>query len=52
MWKLCQRFHPSGKFLMMKAVKNAGQGSTLEAPRKIDVVLNWYEELKQRAPAK
>jgi serine/threonine protein kinase len=43
--------HPDGKrFLMMKepeAVASAG-GS----PRKINIVLNWFEELKQRVPVK
>ena len=42
---------PDGKrFLMMKepeAVASAGGG-----PRKINIVLNWIEELKQRAPVK
>ncbi len=43
--------HPDGKrFLMMKEA-----GATLSAPagpRKINIVLNWTEELKQRVPTK
>jgi serine/threonine-protein kinase len=43
--------HPDGKrFLMMKepeAVASASGG-----PRKINIVLNWLEELKQRVPVK
>ena len=42
---------PDGKrFLMMKE-----PGTTTSAegtPRKIDIVLNWFEELKQRVPVK
>ena len=42
---------PDGKrFLMMKepqSTVSAGRG-----PRKIDIVLNWFEELKQRVPVK
>jgi serine/threonine protein kinase/Tol biopolymer transport system component len=38
---------PDGKrFLMMKEADTAAAG----APRKINVVLNWFEELKQRVP--
>jgi Tol biopolymer transport system component len=42
---------PDGKrFLMMKeAGTNA---SAAEGPRKINIVLNWFEELKQRVPVK
>jgi eukaryotic-like serine/threonine-protein kinase len=36
---------PDGRFLMMKE-------AVAEAPRKINIVLNWFEELKQRVPAK
>jgi eukaryotic-like serine/threonine-protein kinase len=43
--------HPDGKrFLMMKDVGSAG--ATSGGPRKINIVLNWIEELKQRVPAK
>jgi Tol biopolymer transport system component len=41
---------PDGKrFLMMK---ESGQTSTGGAPRKINIVLNWLEELKARVPTK
>jgi hypothetical protein len=43
--------HPDGKrFLMMKDVEPAGKPA--ETPRKINIVLNWFEELKQRVPTK
>ncbi len=39
---------PDGKrFLMMKDV--APTGSAGGGPRRINIVLNWFEELKQRA---
>ncbi len=42
---------PDGKrFLMIKepaSAESAGKG-----PRKINIVVNWFEELKRRAPAK
>jgi serine/threonine protein kinase len=39
---------PDGKrFLMMKEV-----GSTAEGPRRINIVLNWIDELRQRVPVK
>jgi len=42
---------PDGKrFLMIK--ETASGESAAESPRKINVVLNWFEELKQRVPAK
>jgi serine/threonine protein kinase len=42
--------HPDGKrFLMIR--KPAAQ-STATGPRKINIVLNWFEELKQRVPVK
>jgi serine/threonine protein kinase len=40
-----------GRFLMMKAVETTGMMPVAESPRKINVVLNWLEELKQKAPA-
>ena len=41
---------PDGKrFLMMK---EAGTAAAAEGPRKINIVLNWFEELKQRVPTK
>ena len=40
--------HPDGKrFLMMKEIPTAAEG-----PQRINVVLNWLEELKQRVPVK
>ena len=45
--------HPDGnKFLMMKPPVSAGATSPAEGPRKINIVLNWFEELKQRVPVK
>jgi Tol biopolymer transport system component len=41
-----------GRFLMMKAVESAGKAPLAESPRKINVVLNWLEELKERVKAK
>ena len=40
----------NGRFLMMKAVETTGK-MPAESPHKINVVLNWLEELKQKAPA-
>jgi serine/threonine protein kinase len=46
-------FSPDGKrFLLLKPPESAGQASAEEGPRKINVALNWFEELKQRVPAK
>jgi eukaryotic-like serine/threonine-protein kinase len=43
--------HPDGKrFLMMK--RPEAPLSTEALPRKINIVLNWFEELKQRVPVK
>jgi eukaryotic-like serine/threonine-protein kinase len=43
---------PDGKrFLMMKEVVSTAKPAA-EAPRKINIVVNWFEELKQRVPAK
>ena len=45
--------HPDGKrFLMMKPPAPIGAAPTLTAQRKINIVLNWFEELKQRVPVK
>jgi len=46
--------HPDGKrFLMVKAVQTDQNAPTAaERPRKINIVVNWFEELKQRVPAK
>ncbi len=43
--------HPDGKkFLMIKPPGAAGSVSTSVGPRKINIVLNWFEELKERVP--
>jgi serine/threonine protein kinase len=45
--------HPDGKrFLMIKPPTSAGAAPTAAGPRKINIVLNWFEELKQRVPVK
>jgi len=45
--------HPDGKrFLMMKPPQGSGVESTRRGPRKINIVLNWTEELKLRVPVK
>jgi len=44
---------PDGKrFLMLKPLASTGAPSTVAGPRKINVVVNWFEELKQRVPVK
>jgi serine/threonine-protein kinase len=44
---------PDGKrFLMMKPPGTSGGESAAEVPMKINVVLNWFEELKQQVSAK
>jgi serine/threonine protein kinase/Tol biopolymer transport system component len=44
---------PDGKrFLMIKLPTATGAAPTAAAPRKINIVLNWFEELKQRVPIK
>jgi Tol biopolymer transport system component len=43
--------HPDGnRFLMMKPAAVTGDESEPAIPRKINVVMNWFEELKDRAP--
>ena len=43
---------PDGKrFLMMKAAASRPRPPSA-GPRKINIVLNWFEELKQRVPVK
>jgi hypothetical protein len=37
---------------MMKPPASTGAAPTAEGPRKINIVINWYEELKQRVPVK
>jgi len=42
---------PDGKlFLMMKPPASTAAAPTPAVPRKINIVLNWLEELKQRVP--
>jgi hypothetical protein len=42
---------PDGKrFLMLKEATSPGK--PVETPRKINIVVNWFEELKQRVPMK
>jgi serine/threonine-protein kinase len=42
---------PDGKrFIMIKPVAGVGDESSTESPRKINIVLNWDVELKQRVP--
>ena len=44
---------PDGKrFLMVKPPVSAGDASGIAGSRKINIVLNWFEELKQRVPVK
>jgi serine/threonine protein kinase len=44
---------PDGKrFLMMKPPASTGAAPEAAGPRKINIVLNWFEELKQRVPGK
>jgi serine/threonine protein kinase len=43
--------HPDGKrFLMIKETEITDDESTSVGPRKINIVLNWLEELKERVP--
>ena len=43
--------HPDGKrFIMMKSAGGTDDASTTGIPRKINIVLNWFEELKQKVP--
>jgi serine/threonine-protein kinase len=46
--------HPDGKrFLMIKATgSSASTARAAEGPLKINIVVNWFEELKQRVPLK
>jgi serine/threonine-protein kinase len=44
---------PDGKrFLMVKPPDSAGDTSGIASPRKINILLNWFEELRQRVPVK
>jgi serine/threonine protein kinase len=40
------------RFLMMKPMKSTEKAPEAEVPRRINIVLNWFEELKQRVPTK
>jgi eukaryotic-like serine/threonine-protein kinase len=40
------------RFLVVKEDASAARAATTEAPRKIRIVLNWFEELKRKAPVK
>ena len=43
--------HPDGKrFLMLKPLESEDQVYETASPRKINIVLNWFEELKKLAP--
>jgi len=41
---------PDGKRFLM--IKESGPDGAAESPRRINMVLNWFEELKQRVPIK
>ncbi len=44
---------PDGKrFLMIKQAETAGTAPRTDVPHTINIVLNWFEELKQRVPSK
>ncbi len=43
--------HPDDKrFLVIKSALASGDESVSGLPRKINIVLNWFEELKDRVP--
>jgi eukaryotic-like serine/threonine-protein kinase len=44
--------HDGQRFLMIKPPVSTGAGSMAAGPRKINIVVNWLEELKQRALVK
>jgi serine/threonine-protein kinase len=44
---------PDGKrFLVIRSAESAASASGAATPAKINIVLNWFEELKQRVPVK
>jgi serine/threonine protein kinase len=44
---------PDGKrFVMIKQPAASAASSTAAGPRKINIIVNWFEELKQRVPVK
>ncbi len=56
-WKVGQSIQPmwdispDGKFMMVKEVQPPEKTLPAENSRKINIVVNWFEELKQRVPA-
>ena len=43
--------HPDGdRFLMLKSTAATDDGPVVGGPRKINVVINWFEEQKDRVP--
>ena len=46
--------HEGKRFLMMKPFVSSGEAAAAAAaaPQRINIVLNWLEELKQRVPLK
>jgi len=42
--------HDGKRFLMIKTPSSTGEGSAAAGPRKINIVLNWFEELRDRVP--
>ena len=51
MESICYDIDPNNeRFLMMKPPKTTVAVSTAEGPRKIIIVKNWFEELKEKAP--
>jgi hypothetical protein len=44
--------HDGKRFLMVKPLAPANAASIATGPRKINIVINWFEELKQRVPLK
>jgi hypothetical protein len=43
---------PDGKRFLMIREESTAEASSAGAPRRINIVVNWLEELKQRVPAK
>ena len=48
MWDLS----PDGKRFLLIKPESTGESSTAQARQRINIVLNWFEELKQRVPVK
>ena len=44
--------HDGKRFLMIKPDESTDEEFATEVPRKINIVLNWFEELKERVPVK